>query len=317
MTLIKSNNRPVASISLDLDDKWTYLKSNGDESWKDYPSYLAWVVPRILDFFRENQILATFFIVGRDIEKSENLQVIHSIIEEGHELGNHSYNHDQWMSRYDYSNAKEEIEKGQQLIQDNFFIRPIGYRGPGFSYSDNIEKTLLENDYLYDASSWPTFIGPLSNLYFLLSSDFRNLDIEKRKGLFGDWKNGFKRNKPYILDRNNPKFWEIPVTTLPLLRLPFHTTYILFLCSLNEKLGLFYYRIGILLCRLTFTNPSILFHPPDFIGNDDGEGLSFLPAMKMKWSQKKRIMEKMIKILTQYYSPIHMRLQYELIKQKK
>ena len=36
----------IASLSFDLDDKWAYLKTNGDPAWKSYPSYLELLVPR-------------------------------------------------------------------------------------------------------------------------------------------------------------------------------------------------------------------------------------------------------------------------------
>ena len=36
--------RPVASVSLDLDNHWSYLKTHGDPQWEDRPSYLDVVV---------------------------------------------------------------------------------------------------------------------------------------------------------------------------------------------------------------------------------------------------------------------------------
>jgi len=43
-------DQPVASLSLDLDNKWSYLKTHGDVGWESFPSYLDMVVPRVLDF---------------------------------------------------------------------------------------------------------------------------------------------------------------------------------------------------------------------------------------------------------------------------
>ena len=40
-----------ASISLDLDDQWSYMKVHGDEGWETFPSYLDIVVPIFLDVF--------------------------------------------------------------------------------------------------------------------------------------------------------------------------------------------------------------------------------------------------------------------------
>jgi hypothetical protein len=39
---------PAASISLDLDNLWSYLKTQGVSGWESFPSYLDVVVPRIL-----------------------------------------------------------------------------------------------------------------------------------------------------------------------------------------------------------------------------------------------------------------------------
>jgi hypothetical protein len=31
-------NKKMASVSLDLDNQWTYMKIHGDEGWDEYPS---------------------------------------------------------------------------------------------------------------------------------------------------------------------------------------------------------------------------------------------------------------------------------------
>ena len=40
-----SGNKPIASLSLDLDNKWSYMKTHGDAGWDLYPTYLPTVVP--------------------------------------------------------------------------------------------------------------------------------------------------------------------------------------------------------------------------------------------------------------------------------
>ena len=39
----------LASISLDLDDQWSYMKVHGDEGWETFPSYLDVVLPITFD----------------------------------------------------------------------------------------------------------------------------------------------------------------------------------------------------------------------------------------------------------------------------
>jgi len=58
--------KPKMSLSLDLDNKWSYLRTYGNNAWQEFPSYLDLVVPRILDFLDQRSIKITFFIVGKD-----------------------------------------------------------------------------------------------------------------------------------------------------------------------------------------------------------------------------------------------------------
>ena len=52
-----------------------------------YPPY----TDQMLDVLKENQVHATFFLIGRNAEKHPDL--VRRIKMEGHEIGNHTYNH--------------------------------------------------------------------------------------------------------------------------------------------------------------------------------------------------------------------------------
>ena len=93
-------------MSLDLDDQWSYMKVHGDDGWDLYPSYLNIVVPFFLDLLDEMNIKITFFIVGQDAEFEKNHSILKSIIDRGHEIGNHSFHHESWLKTY----SKEKIE---------------------------------------------------------------------------------------------------------------------------------------------------------------------------------------------------------------
>src|SRR6476620_1543485 len=64
--------QPIASLSLDLDNKWSYLKTHGDRGWEGFPSYLDRVVPRTLDLFDELGLRITVFVVGQDAALAGN-----------------------------------------------------------------------------------------------------------------------------------------------------------------------------------------------------------------------------------------------------
>jgi hypothetical protein len=54
----------IASLSRDLDNKWSYMKTHGDAGWESFPSYLDIVVPRFIDFFNQRDLKITVFVVG-------------------------------------------------------------------------------------------------------------------------------------------------------------------------------------------------------------------------------------------------------------
>ena len=68
----------------------------------------------ILAILREENVVATFYLVGKDIE--ENPGEIEKIIADGHEIGNHTYSHKR-MVLVTPSFVRNEIEKTGELIE--------------------------------------------------------------------------------------------------------------------------------------------------------------------------------------------------------
>ena len=71
--------KPIASLSLDLDNKWSYMKTHGDAGWDAYPTYLDLVVPRFLKVLHERDLKMTVFVVGQDAARDENFESLASI----------------------------------------------------------------------------------------------------------------------------------------------------------------------------------------------------------------------------------------------
>ena len=149
--------KPIASLSLDLDNQWSYMKTHGDPGWESLPSYLDFVVPRMLAFLKERGMRITFFIVGQDAAIETNTGVLAAIAADGHEIANHSFHHEPWLHRYSVAEVETEIARAEEAIERVTGRRPIGFRGPGYSRSDAVIRVLARRGYLYDASSLPTF----------------------------------------------------------------------------------------------------------------------------------------------------------------
>ena len=55
-----------------------------------------------------------------------------------------------------------ELERTETAVQRATGQRPIGFRGPGYSWSTTLLEILADRGYLYDASTLPTYLGPLA-----------------------------------------------------------------------------------------------------------------------------------------------------------
>jgi hypothetical protein len=300
-------SKPYASLSLDLDDQWTYMKTHGDPGWESYPSYLSYSVPRILDFLDEHHTKITFFIVAQDAAFESNHAVLRDIADRGHEIGNHTFHHDPWLHIYSEEEINAELARAEEHIERATGVIPKGFRGPGFSFSDSVLRVLARRGYKYDGSTFPNILNPLARAYFLWTSKMTKEERETRKGLFGSWKDGFRPNKPYTWETEGYKLLEIPVTTMPIFKVPIHASYILYLSTFSQALAMAYVRFTIAMCKLTNTMPSILLHPLDFIGCDDTEALSFFPAMRVESGPKIEVMHKTFTLLKKSYDLVPMR----------
>ena len=302
-----SKKKPIASISLDLDNQWTYMKIHGDEGWDLYPSYFDIFVPHVLNVLGELNLKITFFIVGKDTENEENRKYLKMITERGHEAGNHSYHHESWLQTYSYEKIEKEIRDAEEAIERVTGQRTTGFRGPGFSWSKDLLKVLESRGYKYDASTLPTYLGPLARMYYFKKSDLSKDEKKARKELFGKFSEGFRKLKPYKWDLGNGKsIIEIPVTTMPVFKLPFHLSYLIYLGNISMPVMKLYLNTAIRMCKITNTPISFLLHPLDLIGGDQIKELAFFPGMNVSSSKKVEVFKNVINTLSRNYEMVNM-----------
>ncbi len=284
-------DRPIASLSLDLDNQWSYMKTHGDRGWESLPSYLEMLVPRVLEFLEGRGLRITFFLVGQDAAREENAGLLAAIAEAGHEIGNHSYHHEPWLASLSAAEIEEEIAHAEEAIRAATGRTPVGFRGPGYCTSATLIGVLARRGYLYDASTIPTFVGPLARAYYFMTARLSAEEKRRRRSLFGSWRDGLRPVRPYILELENHgrRILEIPVTTMPVVRLPIHLSYVLYLSRYSPRLARAYAAAAVRLCLATRIEPSLLLHPLDFLGADDIAGLRFFPAMDLPGQTKRRL----------------------------
>ena len=299
-------DKPIASVSLDLDNKWAYLKTHGDD-WETFPSYLDNVVPRFLNFLEQRELKITVFIVGQDAALEKNRNALASIAEAGHEIGNHSFKHEPWLHLYTPQELDWEFEKTESAIKSVTGQQPVGFRGPGFSLSDEVLRTLLRRGYQYDGSTFPTYLGPVARAYYFFRSRLSREQKDERKELFGSWRDGFQSNQPFCWTSGDQKLLEIPVTTMPVFKVPIHGSYLLYLGGYSRALAKAYFWTALKLCRWAGVRPSFLLHPLDFLGAEDDKDLAFFPAMNQSAQRKIDLLSDCMAMLTRHFQVVPMR----------
>jgi hypothetical protein len=155
----------------------------------------------------------------------------------------------------------------------------------------------MRRGYRYDASTFPTFTGPIARLYYFMSAHLDAEEKRLRADLFGGFKEGFRPLKPYRWRDHTGTLLEVPVTTMPVSRLPVHVSYVLYLSVFSEALALGYFRTALKMCRMAGVAPSVLLHPLDFLGCEDEPELCFFPGMGLGRERKAATMTRVFDAL--------------------
>ena len=82
----------------------------------------------ILDILKANNVKATFFLVGENVEKYP--EVARRIVKEGNAIGNHTYNHRDLLLRRGILKMGREIDKTEEAIYNATGTRPRLFRPP-------------------------------------------------------------------------------------------------------------------------------------------------------------------------------------------
>jgi peptidoglycan-N-acetylglucosamine deacetylase len=292
--------KPIASLSLDLDDRWSYLRTAGEPAWADSRSYLDMVVPRILETLAQHRVRATVFIVGRDAAQTAHRDVLTEIAA-SHDVGNHSFEHDQRMHRWPEEELEDDVTRTEDAIEDATGKRPEGFRGPGYTVSATTLRVLRRRGYEYDASTLPSYLGPLARAFYFRATRLESADRDARGELFGSFADGRRPLRPYYWVVNGGELLEMPVTTFPGVKVPIHVSYVSHLARYSPRLARVYIEAALRACRAAGVGPSLLLHPPDFLGPEDAPDLAFFPGMRTPAGVKLDVVHTYLTALTERF----------------
>jgi peptidoglycan/xylan/chitin deacetylase (PgdA/CDA1 family) len=149
--------------------RWLYPKAIWRMNPKEHAVYLTFddgpipqSTPFILDTLREHGIKATFFMVGDNVRKHPELYK--QIVDEGHQVGNHTYNHlgafKHWTITYAIN-----AHKANELIHADYFRPPHGWmRLSEYWWLKHAFKIVMWDVVTRDYSKWLTADDVVNNV---------------------------------------------------------------------------------------------------------------------------------------------------------
>lgn len=117
-------------------------------------------IPKILDFFDEHNVKATFFVLGELVKKNEDLI---KEINRKHEIACHSFSHKR-LNKLNELELEEEIKKSKEAFKE-IDINVKGFRAPYFITNKNLWNLLKKYDFVYDSSIAGFFPGRYYNFF--------------------------------------------------------------------------------------------------------------------------------------------------------
>jgi len=149
-------SRPAASVK----HSYNSCKVSGPYiamTFDDGPS--PKLTPKLLDMLKARGIKATFFVVGTNA--AEYPQIIKRMVDEGHEVGNHSWSHPA-LNKLGATSLRKELDNTTAAVVKAGAPRPVVMRPPYGATSGRLNK-LFDEEYGMKSILWS--VDPLDWKY--------------------------------------------------------------------------------------------------------------------------------------------------------
>jgi peptidoglycan/xylan/chitin deacetylase (PgdA/CDA1 family) len=182
----------------------------------------------LLELLGRYDVVATFFTTGKFVKQEPH--IVRKIKKLGHEIASHGYSHEPLKNK-SYREQEREIEAVTEAIK-KIGLKPMGFRAPKCLVDRQMLEIIYKFGYRYDSSLHPTLVPGRYYKFF-----------SPRK-----WYKVFS-------DRD---FLEIPITVLPILRLPISWLWI-------RNFGAWYGKMLTSLTRMVDDYAVFYVHPWEFV----------------------------------------------------
>src|SRR5687768_3052087 len=255
----------LASVSVDLDEVHHYFALHGLPSEQGVHLVYERAIPRAMEWARSFDIALTFFAVGRDLEREESAAALRAAAARGHEIGNHSLSHHYDLTRRPRAELEREVTLGADAIERLVGERPLGFRAPGYTVSDELFDVLASAGVRYDSSVFPSPPYYAAKGVAMLASRLRG---RKSNAIVAPPHALRAPTRPYRVGRPfssvGAGLRELPIQVTPKVRLPYIGTSLVLAGPDGARL------LTRTLLREPFVNLEL--HGFDFLGLEDGLG---------------------------------------------
>ena len=147
----------LASVSVDLDEIPNYFEIHGLGAPPEDAAGLVYDVAldRLRGMADAGRFPLTLFVIGSDVGRTAARDGLRAAVRDGHEMANHSLDHRYDLVRLGKGEIRRQIAGGADAIEQATGERPVGFRAPGYTITDEVFEVLDELDVAYDASVFP------------------------------------------------------------------------------------------------------------------------------------------------------------------
>ena len=214
----------VCAVSVDLDEIGHYHAIHGLGPPAPERAHAVYdiALPRLAELSESLGLPLTLFAVGADLGRQQSADRLRDQVRLGHEIGNHSLDHRYDLTRLEPDEMARQIVDSASAIEAATGQRPVGFRAPGYTVSDELLELVARSGHVYDSSVFPCLAYWSMKLGVL---GLQRLAARRSEAIVGTPQALVAPAGPY---RVGTRFWqrgtgllELPIQTTPWLRLPY------------------------------------------------------------------------------------------------
>lgn len=290
----------TASVGVDVDALKYYFQIHGlpveeasDEAW-------SLGVSRFLSLFEDVGCKATFYCVASDLVSPVARTWIQEITRQGHEVGNHSLDHDYRLTRLSDTEIYHQVSESRVQLEMAAGQPVVGFRAPGYHVNGTVLRAAKASGHLYDSSVFPCVP------YYVAKAGVMGLmKLRGRasKSILGTPKCLTAPRAPYLANEQDPYrrasttgLQEFPISVMagvPLIGTAF--------TALGGHLSAAVTKSALMVNQ----HITLEFHAADLLSIDEDNldaGLSVQPDLNISWLRKREIYAKTLSVVNQYAS---------------